>query len=160
VTIELLSGAVDWVDKEMISNAALGVLHYFKEELGRTSVSMAEFSQALERALSNLGLKIKPSEPPPPASRIADADLLGLAFQSGKGCELVFFRSLREELRRNLELTPEVLRFRGLRICVKKLIGAKRWSRRCQHLSDQIVDYLSARLNTEKGGEACALIVS
>jgi hypothetical protein len=57
-------------------------------------------------------------------------------------------------------LTPEVLRFRGLRICVKQLIGAKRWSRRCQRLNDQIVDYLRTCLSAEKGGQACALIVS
>jgi hypothetical protein len=144
VSIELIGGAaVDCVDKQLIQNAAIAVLHYFREELGRTSVTMAEFSEALEQSLSNLGFKIKPAQSDP--SRVAEADLLRLAFQSGKGCELFFFGCLREEVRRKLDLSPEVLCFRGLRVCVKQLTGAKRWSRRCQSLNDQIV---------------CALVVS
>src|SRR6185369_1057366 len=98
VSIELIGGAaVDCVDKQLIQNAAIAVLHYFREELGRTSVTMAEFSEALEQSLSNLGFKIKPAQSDP--SRVAEADLLRLAFQSGKGCELFFFGCLREEVR-------------------------------------------------------------
>jgi hypothetical protein len=161
VSIELIGGAAaDCLDKELIQNAATAVLHYFREELGRTSVSMAEFSEALEHALSNLGFKIKPAQVQSDSSRIAEADLLRLAFQSGKGCELFFFLSLREELRRKLNASPEVLCFRGLRVCVKQLTGAKRWSRRCQSLNDQIVEYLRTCLTAEKGGESCALVVS
>src|SRR6266566_150879 len=65
VSIELLGQTADWVDRELVQNAALAVLHYFKEELGRTSVTVAEFSQALEQALTNLGLKLKPAQPQP-----------------------------------------------------------------------------------------------
>src|SRR5207249_4445099 len=161
VSIELIGGAaVDCLDKEMIQNAATAVLHYFREELGRTSVTMGEFSEALEQALSSLGFKIKPAPPQSDRSRVAEADLLRLAFQSGKGCELFFFGCLREEVRRKLDLSPEVLCFRGLRVCVKQLTGAKRWNRRCQSLNDQIVDYLRTCLTSEKGGGSCALIVS
>lgn len=161
VTIELLGDAVHCFDKELIKNAATGVLHYFKEELGRTSVSLAEFSLALEQALGALGLKIQAEkQPATKPSRVAETDLLQLAFQSGKGCELFFFPSLREEMRRNLDLGPEVLRFRGLRVCVKQLTGSKRWTRRCQVLQDQIVDYLRTCLGAEKGAAACALVVS
>jgi len=161
VTFELLGDAVQSFDKEMIKNAASGVLHYFKEGLGRNSVSLAEFSIALEQALGALGLKVKAEEVPEPAgSDVAETDLLHLAFQPGKGCELFFFPSLREELRRKLELSPRVLRFRGLRFCVKQLTGSKRWTRRCQVLHDQIVDYLRTCLGTEKGAASCALVVS
>ena len=31
---------------------------------------------------------------------------------------------------------------KGLRKAVRKLIGAKKWSPRCQKLNDQIVEYL------------------
>jgi len=92
--------------------------------------------------------------------RVAESDLLRLAFQSGKGCELAFFPSLRQEMRRKLGLSPQVLCFRGLRVCVMQLIGAKRWTRRCQRLHDQIVDYLRTCLSVEKGSERCALVVS
>ena len=160
VTIELLGEAANCLDKEMIQNAATGVLHYFKEEQGRTSVSLAEFSTALEQALSALGLKIKSEKQETGSPLVAEADLLRLAFQSGKGYELFFFLSLREEMRRKLHLSPQVLRFRGLRVCVKQLTGAKRWTPRCQKLNDQIVEYLRTCLSAERGGASCALVVS
>ena len=148
------------MDKDLIKNAATGVLHYFKEEMGRTSVSLAEFSLALEQALSALGLKIKLEKHDILSCRVAESDLLRLAFQCGKGYELPFFHSLREEVRRQLDLSPHVLRFRGLRVCVKKLTGAKRWNRRCQRLNDQIVEYLRTCVSNDKRGAACALVVS
>jgi len=160
VTIEFLGEAGYRLDKELIKNAATAVLHYFKEELGRTSVSVAEFSVALEQALGALGLKIKAEQQDQASPLVAEADLLGLAFQSGKGYELPFFLSLRDEVRRKLDLSPEVLRFRGLRVCVKQLTGAKRWTRRCQCLNDQIVEYLRTCLSTEQRGASCALVVS
>ena len=160
VTIELMGEAVDSLDKEVIQNAAIGVLHYFKQELGQTSVTLAEFSMALEQALASLGLKTKLTMPDSSSPRVAETDLRRLAFQSGKGCELFFFLSLREELRRKLGRAPQVVCFRGLRFCVKQLTGARRWSRRCQNLNDQIVDYLRTCLSAEEGGAACALVVS
>ena len=161
VSFELLGDAAHNFDKEVIKNAATGVLHYFKEGLGRNSVSLAEFSVALEQALGALGLTIQAEKLPETAgSDVAETDLLRLAFQSGKGCELFFFHSLRDELRRQLDLGPKVVRFRRLRFCVKQLTGSKRWTRRCQALHDQIVEYLRTCLGAEKGGVACALLVS
>ncbi len=160
VTIELLGEAAKGLDKEMVENAATGVLHYFREEQGRTSVTLAEFTTALEQALGALGLKIQAQAPQAVGARVAEADLLRLAFQCGKAYELSFFNSLREELRHKLDLGPQIVRFRGLRVCVKQLTGAKRWTPRCQHLNDQIVDYLRTCLSAEKGGAACALVVT
>src|SRR5439155_14900038 len=108
---------------------------------------------ALEQALGALGLNIKPNPVEVSAPWVAETDLRRLAFQSGKGYELLFFLSLRQELRQKLQLSPQVLRFRGLRVCVKQLTGAKRWTRRCQALHDQIVDYLRTCLGAEKGAE-------
>ena len=159
VTIELMGAAAHCLDKELVQNAATGVLHYFKEQLGRTSVSLVEFSLALEQALGALGLKINQQKADSGSSLVAEADLLRLAFQSGKGCELFFFLSLREEMRRKLVLSPQVLRFRGLRVCVKQLVGAKRWTPRCQNLNDQIVEYLRTCLSAERAA-TCALVVS
>jgi hypothetical protein len=163
VTVEFIGAGLESLDKDLVRNAALAVLHYFKEELGRNSVSVAEFSTALEQALSGLGvngLNLKTAHAQGGPLRIAEADLLGLAFQSGKGCELFFFQSLREELRRKLGHSPQILCFRRLRVCVKQLIGARRWNRRCQNLNDQIVEYLRTCLSTDKSGQNCALVVS
>ena len=55
--------------------------------------------------------------------------LRALARESGDARELVFFPRLRRELRTQLQNSPRVVRFRGLRGCVKQLAGARRWSR-------------------------------
>ena len=152
----------------LIGHAAEAVLHYFKSEKGKNSVSVGEFSEALERVLRGLGIDVKAtgkatdSATPThqdPAPRIVDADLRELAGESDAGGELLFFPRLRDTLRRELDGTPMVIRFTGLRDCVKRLTGAKRWSAHCQSLNDQIVDYLRNCLGSERTGERCALVV-
>lgn len=158
VTIELMGEAVTLVDPELIRNASAAVLHYFKSDLGRHSVSVGEFSLALERVLRGFGLEIK-SSAKDDAPEVAEADLRELAYAAGKGFELVFFSRLRDELRRKLDGAPNVVRFNGLRGCVKQLIGAQRWSQRCELLNDQIVDYLRTCWSVESKKEICSLVV-
>jgi len=168
VTVELMGDSAEWLDAEMVEHAAGAVLHYFKSEKGQNTVSVAEFSEALERVLRGLGLDVKASDHPEapvtktlpmPPPRIVEADLEKLTGESSLGCELVFFPRLRDALRRELDGTPLLLRFRGLRECVKQLVGAKRWGPQCQALNDQIVDYLRCCLGAEKSGANCALMV-
>jgi hypothetical protein len=168
VTVELMGDSTEWLDADMVEHAAGAVLHYFKSEKGQDTVSVAEFSEALERVLRGLGLNVKASndaQPPvaevesllPP--RVVETDLQQLAGEANLGCELVFFPRMRDALRRELDGTPLLLRFRGLRACVKQLAGARRWGPSCQALNDQIVDYLRGCLGAEKPGSTCALIV-
>ena len=161
VSVELVGAALGGVDEEIIQNAAQAVLYYFKTELGRTSVTIGEFTEALEKALRGLGLEINSATPEmvsPP--RVLEYDLQHLAGESETaGFELIFFSRLRAELRLKLNQSPQVLRFRGLRGCVLQLSGAKRWSVRCQSLSDQIVDFLRTCLQTENERASCALVV-
>jgi hypothetical protein len=82
-----------------------------------------------------------------------------LARESGEGCELFFFPRLRDELRQRLQQEPRLLRFSGLRGCVKRLTGARRWSGRCQCLQDQIVEYLRECLSAEPARANLALVV-
>jgi len=159
VTIELIGEAARLLDPDLLQHAAAAVLHYFKEELGRSTVSMSEFSQALEHILRSFGLMVDLTDPSPKTPRISDLDLRKLAFESGKGFELVFFPRLRDELRKSLQESPGVVRFQGLRSCVKQLIGAHRWSPRCEKLSDQIVAYLRLCWSSEVGTPGCALVV-
>jgi hypothetical protein len=51
------------------------------------------------------------------------------------------------------------VRFHGLRRCVKRLAGARRWSRRCDRLQAQIVAYLRGCLTAETAQNECALVV-
>jgi hypothetical protein len=161
MTVELLGEAAHLVDEEVVKNAAEAVLHYFKSELGRTTVTTAEFSQALEHVLRGLGFDVQSqASVNSPGPRVVDSDLRMLACEAGKGFELTFFSRLRDELKSRLGESPQVLRFSGLRGCVKQLVGAKRWGLKCQRLNDQIVEYLRTCLSAEFGGKSCSLVVS
>lgn len=159
VAIELIGEAANQLDPEVVRNASAAVLHYFKYELGRTHVSMAEFSLALEQVLRGFGLSVETIDDPKNPIRVAEADLCQIACTPGKGLELFFFPRLRDELRRKLRNSPHVLRFRGLRHCAKKLAGTQRWNHRSQEVSEQIVEYLRTCLTIEPAANSCALVV-
>ena len=158
VTVELMGPAAEQLDRHIVENAAAAVLHYFQHELQKTSVTLSEFTQALELALRGMGLNVS-CDSPAPTVRTREADLRVLACESGKVFELGFFGRLREEIRRGTEHSPHLLRFSGLRSCVKQLAGAQRWCPRCQRLSDQIVEYLRECLCHEQPSEPCGLMV-
>jgi hypothetical protein len=158
VAVELIGDAADKLDPEVIQQAAAAVLHYFRQDLGCTTVSVGEFSRALAEALETLGLNIESGDPPDENS-VRSYDLRRLVAVTGRAFELSFFPTLRRELRLRLGQSPNVLRFHGLRGCVKQLTGAKRWSQRCETLSDQIIEYLRACLQTESQTKSCGLIV-
>jgi len=158
VTIELMGDSAEFVDQGLIKEAAETVLHYFKTEMKCQTVSVAEFSRALEHVLKGLGLEVTSADQEAPGALIVDSDLTQMARASGKGFELTFFPLLREEMQLQLGKSPCLVRFWGLRDCVKALVGAKRWTLRCQALSDQIVDYMRNCLANENKGD-CSLLV-
>jgi hypothetical protein len=159
VTIELIGKAVAALDPEIVRHAAAAVLHYFKEELGRKHVTINEFSTALEKVLKRMGLAVGDQDSGEDIPPVVQTDLGRLAFESGKGYELMFFSRLKQELDEKLGESPQILHFKGLRGCVKQLIGARRWSGRCQQLNDQIVNYLRVGWERGKPGDSCALLV-
>jgi hypothetical protein len=167
ISVELTDDGIGAFDPEFLKHAASAVFHYFKNDLGRISVTVGEFAGALEKVLRGFGLQSEsdeqngelPKEQNSPERRVLKSDLRLLACESGKGFELFFFPRLRDELRQQLLLDPEVLHFRGLRSCVKQLTGARRWSRRCQTLQDQIVEFLRNCFTTEAIQPSCALLV-
>lgn len=158
VTLELVGDSLSSMHPDLIRQVAAAILHYFKHDLGRETVSIADFSSALQRVLMALGFEVRTeeggsAEPRDPCS------LSELANGAGESFELGFFPHLRDQVRRQLDDWPHVLRFYGLRSCVKKLLGAKRWSSRCQELNDQIVEYLRQCLRTEGRDITCGLVV-
>ena len=175
VSVELLGDSAAVIDPEIVRNAAAAVLHFFRVELGRESVSVGEFMEALKTALRGLGLNLSEAvEPvaavaeypvtiPAPvaavAARVTEMDLRTLARESGTTFELSFFPRLRAVLGEQLNQPPHILRFTGLRPCVKQLTGARRWTHRCEALSDQIVTYLRECLSTRPAAGRCALVV-
>ena len=91
--------------------------------------------------------------------RTVNADLFRLAAESGKAFELGFFARLREEVRKELNNAPQLIRFSGLRSCVKQLAGAHRWCPRCEKLSDHIVEYLRGCVSSENPEKPCGMLV-
>lgn len=158
VTIELVGDSL--LEPDVVREAASAVVYYFKNELGREDVSVEEFSRALQKVLQNLGYQVSSNddETKEVERRQAVSNLPELASSSGKGFELIFFQRLRTELKAHLELDPKVVRFQGLRTCVKQLTGRQRWCATCQRLSDQIVDYLRECFCAEQTAN-CNLVV-
>ena len=156
IAVEIVGGPECPLEPELLRHAAASVFHYFKIELERESVTVGEFSLALEKVLLHLGYVIHAGGPD---ADIRDTDLARLIREAGGGLELFFFPRLRNELRDQLRQSPRVVRFRGLRGCVKQIAGARRWSHRCEQLQDQIVEFLRQCMSSEAEKPACALVV-
>jgi len=159
IAIEIVGEVNGLLEPETLRHAAASVFHYFKTELLRETVTIGEFSLALEKALHHLGYSIHAQDPGGPAPESGAGDLIQLARETGGSLELLFFPRLRAELRIRLRNSPQLVRFHGLRGCVKQLAGARRWSSRCEQLQDQIVDYLRGCLTAETDQNHCALVV-
>jgi len=154
ISIELMGDAATKFDPELIQHAAASVFHYFRNDLARETVTVGEFAEALEKVLRGLGFYLSP-----PEAQGAGGDLRALARESGDARELVFFPRLRHELRTLLQTSPRLVRFRGLRGCVKHLAGARRWSPSCENLQEQIVGYLRECLSSDSRESECRLLV-
>ncbi len=151
VSVDLVGDTRRWFDPDMVDQAAKAVFHYFKHDLGLQTVTLGDFAATLEKVLNGFAM---PELAAAAESRLDPAflelDLRILAREWGEGGELFFFPRLREELRHSLGQGRRVLRFRGLRGCVKHLIGARRWSCRCRELEEEILAYLRQCLGAEK----------
>ncbi len=150
LTFEVTPGAAQTFDEEVVRHAAKAVFHYFRHELGRESVTVGEFAGALEKVLR--GFKEQAGSTPERTRMVGcGSDLRELAGETGAGCELLFYPMLRAELRRQLQENAGLVRFRGLRGCVKVLAGTARWSSRCRNLEEQILEFLRECLSAEAG---------
>jgi len=159
ISVELADGAGQPFEQDFVEHAAASVFHYFKNDLGRKTVSVAEFASAFETVLNDLGLKLDCGQIEAVQEEPTHKDLQLLACHAGAACELAFFPCLRTAVRAQIQLTPRLVRFHGVRGCVKRLLGAERWSPRCDNLRDQIVEFLRRTLHKEVAGDSCALLV-
>lgn len=156
ISVELMGSVANMFDAEFVRHAAHAVFHYFRKDLGRESVTVSEFAEALEKVLR--GFVLAPQVKPSPET-VLESDLCRLACESGKGCELFFFPRLRQELQDQLQQAPRMLRFHGLRGCVKQLVGVRRWSPKCEALKEQIVEYLRQCVTIQRREGELALVV-
>jgi hypothetical protein len=158
ISIELTGETARWFDPETASHAAQAVFHYFKSELGRQSVTAEEFATAMEKALRGVD-RLAWTPPPARSQNIIESDLGRLAQEAGHGGELLFFPRLRDQLRQHMLQKPRVLRYHGLRACVKQISGARRWTDRCRDLEAQIVSFLRQCAGGEPAPCELALVV-
>ncbi len=159
ISVEISNSAGGEFEQDFVEHAAASVFHYFKNDLGRKTVSVAEFASAFELVLNGLGLKLTGGRLTATTVGKATKDLRLLAHDAGYACELAFFPRLRDAVRDQFQASPRLVRFHGLRGCVKRLVGAQRWSPRCETLRDQIMEYLRRTLCLEAAGGPCGLVV-
>ncbi|MGN6554129.1 MAG: hypothetical protein ACTHLW_10455 [Verrucomicrobiota bacterium] len=158
VSIELMGDSAKLPEADFVKQASKAVFHYFRNELRRETVTVAEFSEALEKVLRSFGYSVN-SESGDDGGRVVDSDLRQLATEAAGGCELFFFPRLRNELRLQLKQEPRMVRFHGLRGCVKQLAGVRRWTHRCQSLEEKILQFLRECVSAETPHIQCALLV-
>ncbi len=158
LTVELAGNDDLPFDADFLRQALQAVFHFFRYELHRETVTVTEFAAAVEYVLRSFLPETDARREPLPGRYVPEADLDQLAADA-HGTELLFFTRLRDELRHRLRTAPRLLRFHGLRGCVKQLTGARRWSPRCQALRDRIVAYLRACAVADRAGKDCALLV-
>ena len=145
VTVELLGNAVNEIEPDLITEAAEAVIYHFKIDLGRGSITVSEFTLALERILRGFGFKVMAADENTAEGfnlSATETNLHDLAHQAGEGLEMVFFCTLRNQIHADLHGKPEMLKVKGLREAVYKLTGTKKWGPHSQKLNDQIVNYL------------------
>lgn len=160
MALELIVEIPPTLQTGIIRDAACAVVHYFRTELGRSEVSVGEFAAALRKVLHGFGFDVEeigdipsaeaasssPAGGEPVALRRSDVDLAALERACGGAGELGFYQHLRSDLQDRLKASPELLVYRGLRDCTMRLCSSRRWSGRCQLLSEEILDYLRACL--------------
>ena len=76
------------------------MLYHFKVDQERASITVAEFTLALERILRGFGYKIMAAGEEDEIANLsaAETDLHHLAHQAGEGLEMVFFCTLRDQI--------------------------------------------------------------
>ncbi len=166
LTLEFVGGASETLNEEVMKQVAAGVLHYFKDELGRMTITVSEFADAIARALNGMGYTAEVAEVSSSTkeggastSKAGISDLRELAFAAAKFGELDFFKRLRNRLQEQMENPPQRVEFLGLRGCVKMLTGRKKWCPTCTQLEVEIVDALRAWYEQNPKASTTALLV-
>src|SRR6266404_5101325 len=94
ISVEVSADSAELFDSEFVRHAAKAVFHYFRYELRRQTVSVAEFAEALEKVLRGFAPRKVPAGEGQPALAVLESDLQPLAEESGKDSELFFFPRL------------------------------------------------------------------
>ena len=96
ISFELMGNSKHLLDADFVKQASKAVFHYFRNELGRQTVTVGEFAGALEKVLRSFGYRVQSAEDDVPAKpRSKDADLRKLGQESWRRRLLLSSRSSR-----------------------------------------------------------------
>lgn len=143
LTVEMLGEKASWMDPEILQNICEAVMLYLRDELGKGSVPFHEFAHVLEEVMRGFGFEVSAPKAPQPTQPVRKTDLSDWLGRQELGFDLMLYQRLREELSERLLEEPNgVLWIHGTHNCVKAHLGARRWSRKCQQLHDQLVAFI------------------
>lgn len=139
-----------------LEEVAHALIHYLRVDLHRDTIAADDFFEALSTLVIVVGdHPAQKSEEP-----IQSANLYHMAQEPGCAFELAFFRAVQRATREFKAQRTRLIRFVGLRPCVKLLLGAKNWGKSCQRLSDEIVDFIRRQMIHGTNSTAIAFAVS
>ncbi|MGH7970568.1 MAG: hypothetical protein ACREIC_17720, partial [Limisphaerales bacterium] len=83
ISVELMGDSASWFDQDFVRHAARAVFHYFRHELCRQTVTVGEFSSALEKVLRGFRLGAIQEATTSSRGSVVESDLCRLACESG-----------------------------------------------------------------------------
>lgn len=142
---ETLTNATEGTDVPswMAEDISRGVESFLTNHYKGSVIDSDELFERIEKTLSNLGLTrvAENIDKTPPPVRIS---LSEIARRAGAGYELVFFQILRDQLRSAAAGGAHRVECHGIRVCVKRLTDARKYSPKCQKLESEIRDYVNS----------------
>lgn len=171
-TKEVVHYEKEWLE-EAISRAALeaghekwwfaedvakGMILYLQKRFRRNTITLQELFDKIAKTLTTIGFQdvADKLQPTPPPLRIS---LIDLAREAGSGYELVFFELLRRQLSDLESIGAGQIDCSGLKRCVKHLRGTKRWSKDCDLLEKEIVEFVQNRSGIKTATTEFSLMV-
>jgi hypothetical protein len=123
------------------------IAFYLHLRNGENVVAFSQLSQTVRYVLKVIGYKeiIPYFAPAPPPISIS---LLDIAHQAGTGYELVFFDLLEKRINALIETGVDNLHLCSLHPCVKYLQRTKVWTRACDSVREEIVNFIRERLTS------------
>jgi hypothetical protein len=129
----------------LTDHVAESIAFYLRLRNDESVVPFDQLSQTVHYVLKVIGYKeiipyFVPS--PPPIS----FSLLEVAKEAGAGYELAFFDGLEKRISALINARADSLHLCDLQACVKRLRGAKAWTRTCDTLRDEVICFVRERL--------------
>ncbi|MDZ4816098.1 MAG: hypothetical protein SGI71_07510 [Verrucomicrobiota bacterium] len=141
------SGFHQWQHAEEVSKA---VMSYLELQFDRTFVTVAELNALVISVLRAINCQDIAGHFQFTNKQIT---IYLQELPAEPGFELALFQYLRTTVIKAVDSDVDNIYLRGLKDCVKKMCGLKKWRKSCHSLHDEIVDYLRttiARSTTRK----------